>query len=85
LLAIAFLKYFPRLGEMGDHEQEPLELPSLITPEWIAQAQAAIAKSTWKGASALQQVLPKQTLISILQRTERLVFQEAALVEVSKE
>ncbi|KAL4550811.1 hypothetical protein Ndes2526B_g08910 [Nannochloris sp. 'desiccata'] len=69
---------------MGDQvKQDPLELPSLITPGWIAEAQAVIEKSTWKGASALQEVLPKQTLISILQRTERLVFQEAALVEVN--
>lgn len=70
---------------MSDQEiQDPLELPSLITPEWIAQSQAVIEKSTWKGASALQEILPKQTLISILQRTERLVFQEAALVEVGR-
>jgi serine/threonine-protein phosphatase 5 len=66
-----------------DQSHDPLELPSLITPEWIAHAQAVIEKSTWKGASALQEVLPKQCLISILQRTERLVFQEAALVEVA--
>jgi serine/threonine-protein phosphatase 5 len=64
-------------------QDQIIELPSLITPEWIAQAQAVIEKSTWNGANALQEVLPKQTLISILQRTERLVFQEAALVDVT--
>lgn len=82
LLAIPILQLlFYTFGKMGD--QDPLELPSLITPDWIAQAQAVIEKSTWNGAMALQKVLPKQTLISILQRTERLVTQEAALVEVN--
>ena len=61
---------------------EALELPQLVTPEWIAHAQASLLKSTWKGTGALKQVLPKNVVISILGRTERLVTKEDALVEV---
>lgn len=70
-----------QLGKMTD-PFKALELPQLITPEWIAAAQAALLKSTWKGANALKEMLPKQVMISILDRTERLVQKEAALVEV---
>ena len=69
---------------MADKELHPLNLPQLITPGWIADAQAMIENSTWQGADALKKVLPKAVVISILERAERLVNREASLVEVNK-
>lgn len=61
---------------------QTLALPQLVTPEWVAEAEAAIKASTWQGVAALKTVLPKEVVVAILERTERLVQREASLVEV---
>ena len=70
---------------MADQSQKidlPLRLPQLVTPEWIAEAQAALLKSTWQGAGSLKKVLPKAVAIAILERAERLAQTEPTLLEV---
>ena len=62
---------------------EPIKLPQIITPEWVKDVQKRLEAASWKGPSALQQVLPKAVTLAILERTERLVSKEPPLVEVT--
>ena len=71
---------------MSDDQKqlEPLEVPKIITPEWVIQARDALEKSTWLGVDALKQVLPKNVAVTILGRTERLLKEEGTLLEVRR-
>lgn len=62
----------------------PVEVPQLITVEWVTELQRRMLESTNHGVTALRALLPKEVAIAILERAERVVGKEAPLLEVRR-